>query len=297
MVLLFAFILYQIESDIILPMNPKRFLILFVLVSLFLFGLWLPAGASPNLQQISTPTAGADGRIIYVVQPGDTCTRVSLLTGISVDQLRQLNSRLDENCTLVEGQELLIGIVAQATQTAPAESTPSTPTVTPTPISGTTEVCVLLFEDTNGNGLREEIEPAVAGGAVSVTENNGKYSASQETSIPADPEAYQGICFTDVPEGDYTISVGVPSDYNPTTSLSSSLKVNAGDQASVGFGVQRQDIVVDDTQTQESSGGGQSTVLGIVGALLLLGGAGLGYYAWRSSKPESKLSGGGFTKK
>jgi uncharacterized membrane protein len=38
-------------------------------------------------------------------------------------------------------------------------------------------------------------------------------------------------------------------------------------------------------------------MLGILGAVLLLGGAGLGYYAWRSGRPESKLSGGGFLKK
>lgn len=277
-------------------MNPKRFFVLFVLVSLLLFGLWLPAEAAPNLQQqVATPTPGADGRIIYVVQPGDTCTRVSLLTGISVDQLRQLNSKLDENCTLVEGQELLIGIVAQATQTVPAESTPGTPTVTPTPISGTTEVCVLLFDDANGNAIREETEPAVAGGAVSVTENNGKYSASQETVIPADPEAYQGVCFTDIPEGEYTISVAVPDSFNPTTVLSYSLQVNAGDLAFVPFGAQSQAVVVDQT-AEEQTGGGQSTLLGVVGALLLFGGMGLGYYAWRSSKPESKLSGGGFPK-
>lgn len=280
-------------------MNPKRFLILFVLASLFLFGLWLPAGASPNLQQqVATPTAGADGRIIYVVQPGDSCTRVSLLTGISVDQLRQLNSQLDENCTLIEGQELLIGIVAQATATPEAVATLGTPTVTPTPISGTTEVCVLLFEDANGNAIREETEPAVAGGAVSLTENNGQYSASLDTVVPADPEVYQGVCFSDIPEGAYNITVGIPDNYNPTTELNLSLEVNAGDRASVGFGIQRVDVVVDPgVEEQGGGGGGQSTLLGLVGGLLLLGGAGLGYYAWRTSKPESKLSGGGFPRK
>jgi hypothetical protein len=30
-------------------------------------------------------------------------------------------------------------------------------------------------------------------------------------------------------------------------------------------------------------------VLGIVGALLLLGGGGLGWYAWRSVRPANKL--------
>ena len=89
-------------------MNPKRFFILIILVSLLLTGLWLPANAAPSAQQqIPTPTAGADGRIIYVVQAGDSCIRVAALNGISQEVLRQLNSTLDENCTLFEGQELL----------------------------------------------------------------------------------------------------------------------------------------------------------------------------------------------
>ena len=82
-------------------MNPKRFFILFTLMSLVLFGLWLPAGAAPGIQQISTPTAGPDGRIIYIVQPGDSCIRVAALNGITEQQLRTLNSTLDENCSLL----------------------------------------------------------------------------------------------------------------------------------------------------------------------------------------------------
>jgi len=278
-------------------MNPKRFLILLSLIGLLLFGLWLPAGAAPNAQQeIPTPTPGEDGRIIYIVQPGDSCFRVAALMKITVDQLRQLNSRLDENCTLTEGQELLIGVVAAATPTVEVNLTPGTPTVTPTPLSGLTEVCVLLFNDINGNAMREEVEPAVGGGAVSVTEINGKYSASLDTVLSSDPAAYQGVCFTNIPEGTYNITVGIPDNFNPTMSLSYSLKVNAGDRAFVDFGAQSKDVVVDPGASGAGEGGA-STVLVVFGVLLLLGGAGLGYYAWRSGKPESKLSGGGMLRK
>ena len=278
-------------------MNPKRFMILSTLVSLLGLGLWLPAHAAPAMQQFLTPTPGADGRIIYVVQPGDNCFRVAALNGITVDQLRQLNSKLDENCTLIAGQELLIGIVSlEGTPTPGLGSALGTPTVTPTPLSGTTEVCILLFEDTNGNALREETEPAVAGGAVSLTEINGEYSAAQDTIIPTDPEAYQGICFSDIPEGNYNITVGIPDNYNPTMDLDYSLDVNAGDRAFVDFGIQSRDVVADPGAAGERSSG-TSPLLGIIGGLFLLGGAALGYYAWRSGRPESKLSGGGFLKK
>lgn len=279
-------------------MNTKRFSILLLLISLLLFGLWLPAGAAPSTQQYLTPTPGADGRILYVVQSGDNCFRVAALHGITVDQLRLLNSRLDENCTLVVGQELLIGVVSiEPTATPEVAPPPGEPTVTPTPLSGTTEVCVLIFNDANGNTMREEAETAVAGGAVSVTENNGKYSATQDTVLQADPEAYQGICFTNIPEGTYNITVAIPDNYNPTMALNYSLDVNAGDRAFVDFGIQSRDVVVDPGAEAESAGGGRSSLLGIFGILFLLGGAGLGYYAWRSSRPESKLSGGGILRR
>jgi len=155
----------------------------------------------------------------------------------------------------------------------------------------------LLFNDLNGNGLREGTEPAVAGGAVSVTENNGEYSAAQNTIVPADPTVYQGICFSNVPEGSYNITVAIPDNYNPTTALNYSLNVNAGDRALVPFGIQSKAVVVG-TGPKPASEPKTSPIFGILGGLLLLGGGALGYYAWKSGRPESKLSGGrGFLKK
>src|SRR3972149_6741117 len=123
-------------------MNLKRFVIPAVLPGICLIGQWLPANAAPTAQQYATPTAQPDGRIIYIVQAGDSCIRVSLLNGISVDQLRQLNSKLDENCTLIEGQQLLIGLagLAAGTETPGPSPTPAPATVTPTPFTGTTEI-------------------------------------------------------------------------------------------------------------------------------------------------------------
>ena len=266
-------------------------------MSLVLFGLWLPANAAPNTQQTDpTATPGIDGRILYIVKAGDNCFRIAALHGITVEQLQQLNKELDENCSLTEGQELLISIVSiVGTPTAGPSPTSAPPTITPTPFTGTTEVCVLLFEDSNGDALRQETEPAVAGGAVSVTENNGEYSAAQETIIPADPTVYQGICFVDVPAGNYNITVGIPDNYNPTMDLNYSLDVKAGDRAFVDFGVQSKDVVVDPAAADQPDSG-TSPIFGIIGALLLLGGGGLGYYAWKAGRPESKLSGGSVLK-
>lgn len=278
-------------------MNPKRLLVLLVLTSLVFFSLWLPANAAPSsqLQQYQTPTAGADGRIIYIVQPGDTCLKISLVNGISIDQLRSLNQNLDEACTVIEGQQLLIGVVgpALASVTPGPSPTPLPPTLTPTPFAGTTEVCVLLFEDTDGNALRQETEFALDGGAVSVTQTDGAYSVTQDTVINPDPAAYQGVCFSNVPEGRYNISVAIPEDYNATMDLSYTLDVKAGDRAFIDFGAQSAAITLVEEPSAETagSGGGSFSVLGMAGIAFLLGGLGLGWYAWRMGRPESKLGG------
>jgi hypothetical protein len=219
------------------------------------------------------------------------------LHGITVPQLRQLNTRLDENCTLTVGQQLVVGVVASNVATAgPAPTLPS-PTVTTTPVSGTTEVCVLLFDDQNGDALRQETELGIEGGAVSLTNLNGSYSQTQTTTAGIDPDTLEPVrsCFVDVPSGEYNISMGVPDSYNPTMLLSYTLTVKAGDRASVDFGAQSKTLTV--SESTEVPQNNRSSLLGIFGFLLLLGGAGLGYYAYRSGQPKSKLKGSPLTKR
>ena len=282
-------------------MNLKRLVILLLLVALLLFGLSLPATAAPDQQvQFATATPGVDGRIIYVVQEGDTCTRVALLHGISVDQLRAYNSKLDADCTLTIGVALLVGLAGPATgPTTGPSPTPSPPPVTSTPFTGTTEICVLLFDDLNGDALRQETEPPIDGGAISVTNLNGSYSQTRNTTSALDPNTgeIQRTCFSDVPEGEYSITAGVPDNYNPTMTLSSTIKVQAGDRASVDFGAQSKAVTVGESGGSQNGGRGTSPILGIFGALLLLGGVGLGWYAWRMRRPKSKLKASGLLKR
>jgi LysM repeat protein len=275
------------------------FLILIIVLSLFI-GMVLPAStasAAPHAQGFVTATPGPDGRILYTVVEGDNCGKVALLHGITVPQLRQLNTRLDENCTLLVGQQLVVGLAQSNAPTAGPAPTLPPATATATPVSGTTEVCVLLFEDMNGDALRQETEFGVDGGAVSLTNLNGSYSETQNTTSASDPDTLEPVrtCFGDVPQGEYNISVAVPDEYNPTMLLSYTLTVKAGDRASIDFGAQSKSVTVSEPiDTQE---GGRSSILGIFGFLLLLGGAGLGYYAYRSGQPKSKLKGSPLTKR
>ncbi len=270
-----------------------------VTLFLFFFSILLPFGgayAAPEAQFV-TATPGPDGRILYIVVEGDSCLQVALLHGITVQQLRQFNSRLDENCTLTVGQQLVVGLAQPEAPTAgPAPTLPS-PTVTATPVSGTTEVCVLLFNDMNGDAVRQETELGIAGGAVSLTNLNGSYSETQDTVSAVDPDTLLPVrsCFVDVPGGEYNVSMAVPDDYNPTMLLSYTLNVKAGDLAEISFGAQSKTVTV--SKTTDPQQGNRSSLLGVFGFLLLLGGAGLGYYAYRSGQPKSKLKGSPLTKR
>jgi hypothetical protein len=281
-------------------MKLRIFLFLILVILLLLIGIALPAStatAAPHAQGFVTATPGPDGRILYIVAAGDSCLQVALLHGITLPQLRQLNTRLDENCTLIPGQQLVVGLAQPEAPTAGPAPTLLPATATATPVSGTTEVCVLLFDDMNGDALRQETEFGVDGGAVSLTNLNGSYSETQNTSSASDPDTLEPVrtCFTDVPQGDYNISVAVPDEYNPTMLLSYRLQVKAGDRASIDFGAQSKSVTVSEPiETQE---GGRSSILGIFGLLFLLGGAGLGYYAYRTGQPKSKLKGSPLSKR
>jgi hypothetical protein len=164
-------------------------------------------------------------------------------------------------------------------------------------VSGTTEVCVLLFNDVNGDALRQETEFGIDGGAVSLTNLNGSYSETLITTSAIDPDLLEPIrsCFVDVPSGEYNISMAVPDEYNPTMLVSYDLTVKPGDRAFVDFGAQSKTVTV--SEQADPQEGGRSSILGIFGFLLLLGGAGLGYYAYRSGQPKSKLKGSPLMKK
>jgi hypothetical protein len=276
-------------------MGSRRLWFVFLIIPILMFfGMGLSAQASPVQQvQVATPTAGPDGRILYIVQPGDTCIRISLISGISVDQLLQLNPQLDESCLLQVGAELMLGIGGPAAVSpSPGPSPTLLPaTSTATPPAGTTEICVLLYEDYNGDALRQDTEVGIAGGAVSVSNTAGTYSNTQTTvsAIDPDTEEPQQTCFVDVPEGEYNVSIAVPDNFNPTMELTNTFTIKAGDRAFVDFGAQSKEVTVNQADPENGENGNTSPVLGILGGLLLLGGLGLAWYAFQSRNPSRRM--------
>lgn len=251
-----------------------RTLSLFIGLIILVAMLALPAGRPPQAQAIyQTPTAQSDGRIIYTVKKNDTCLSIALLNNVSLDTLRELNSLKDANCTITEGQKLLLGKVVILTPTIGPTPTATPILPSPTPFAGTGKICVVLFLDVNGNAMVDAGEGPLAGGAISLVDRKGKVSLTGSTS--GDPEAPQ--CFADLNEGDYNISVAVPQGYNATTSMNQPLSLKAGDNSYINFGAQ-QSLQAAPEVSSTDPGEQRSPLLALAGAALVLIGIGLGIF-------------------
>jgi hypothetical protein len=258
-------------------MIKKLFLIAMMVLMLGALVVWAaPVQADSKLPQAyyQTPTPDSTGKIIYKVKKNDTCLSVSLLTGVDINTLRQLN-KLDEACSLTEGQDLLLGVFQRPTTEPTAIPTPGPAQPTPTAFNGNGQICIYLFFDTNGNAMPEDAEPPIENGAFSIQNKDNTINESGRTGItPA--------CKT-VPEGDYNISVAPPEGFNPTTNMNYAIKVLAGDNHIIPFGAQPNTSAVGPTP---GPGGAQAPTLQnsngiwllLAGLLLILVGIGLGVY-------------------
>jgi hypothetical protein len=237
-------------------------------------------GTAPFAQPtpFPTPTPGPDGRILYTVQQDDSLWRIAALAGISLEQLMALNG-IQPGDFITPGMQLELGVGGPVQPTgAPASSvaTATGPSTTSTPTVGTGEVCVLLFDDINGDGRLDDGEPPLAGGQINIINIGGSLVAEYTTeSLDLELEP-SGFCFEDLGNADYNVSAAVPAGYNPTTGLNVGITLNPGDVKYLQFGAQPGAGLAN---TSDSAG--RSTLLGLVGAVLLLSAAGLGYYATR----------------
>ncbi len=246
-------------------MNQKKLEILSVIL-LFLFvalSQFSFVAAAPINQALASPTPDLDGKILYTVTDNDTCLSISLKMGIEIDTLKSLN-KLDENCTLFSGTQILLGIYSTPTPTAGPSPTPTEILPTPTPFNGNAQLCIYLFEDINGDATAEENETGIGGGAVSITKKSGSESFTGLTT------GIDLLCFPEVPEGEYNISVAPPNEFNATTNMNYPIIVKAGDVTQVNFGAQKQ-AAFEDTGT-EPVGTRRSPIMALLGIGLVLAG-------------------------
>jgi len=270
-------------------MNKRFFLGLSVaLLALLLMTTNLPAQASPvaQLTVFPTPTPGPDGKIIYIVQTGDTLWRISAITNVSIEQLRTLN-KLGPDDPIKPGDKLVIGFAGPSAVEPTPGASPTPPPQLPTGSAqpGWGVLCILLYNDLNGDALRQEEEPSIPEGAISVGDRLGKVSLTADTPsggvtdefFPT-PEELGYTCFEELPEGEYNVTVAVPEGYNPTTILNQIVNLFAGDETYLAFGAQANIETLEETAIIPESPR-KSPVLGLLGGLMLLLGVGLGLYA------------------
>jgi hypothetical protein len=245
------------------------------------------AAPSAQLTVFPTPTPGPDGKIIYIAQENDTVWRIAAISGITVDEFRKLNPLL-KNDIIIPGESYLIGYAGPSGPTAVPGVIPTQAPVTPspTPPPGWGILCVLLYNDLNGDSMRQEAEPSIPGGEISISNRLGSVSLTAETPSGGiatniqnpTPEERGYTCFDQLVQGEYLISVAAPEGYNRTTELNQTLQLEAGQTTEIAFGAQpNSEMEAQSAIIPESPG--KSPILGILGGALLLVGIGLGIYA------------------
>jgi hypothetical protein len=256
--------------------NYKSLLLISFVITMFGIMLILPALASPvnAAQAINTATPEDNGNIYYIVKTNDTCEGIALLNNISLDDLRSQNQLELGDCdNLTIGRKLLIAIVPTAAVTVGPSPTPTSSLPTPIPPKGVGSICIYLFNDINGNAITETGETSLPGGQINITSADGSYSGTAATN--SDNTA---SCFTDISEGEYTISVAIPEGYNATTTQNYVEILKAGDTATVNFGAQ------ESSRVNSSAGSSGSVLLAILGGIILIVGVGFGFYAYKMTK-------------
>jgi len=245
------------------------------------------AAPQAQLTVFPTPTPGPDGKIIYIVQPNDTLWRISAITGVKIETIRELNN-LGVNDPIIPGDRLLIGYAGPSGVAPTAGVIPTqafaTPTSTASPGWGI--LCVLLYNDLNGDSMRQETEPSIPGGEISVSNRLGTVSLTAQTPsggvattiVEPTPQERGYTCFDQLLQGEYLISVAAPEGYNRTTTLNQTLRLEAGQTTLLAFGAQPNSEMEAQTAIIPESPR-KSPIMGIVGGVLLATGIILGVYA------------------
>ena len=244
----------------------------------------VPVGSIPR----STPAP--DGSVVHIVSPGETLIGIAVTYEVSLDQIRQLNNLTSD--VIYVGQRLIIQ-PAQGAQPEPtaeptaeggegeavAEAPPEeeqpaeAPEAAEAEASGT--ICVMSYEDANGNGLREPDEPALAGFTFAVSDG------TQTVGTYITDDSGTSYCFTDLPSGTYIVS-WVADNYTPTTDQTWAVSLAPGATVSREFGAQLAGEASAEEGTEGSARGGLPTwviaLVAALGVILLLGGLSVAGY-------------------
>ncbi len=168
-----------------------------------------------------TATPRPDGSIVHTVEEGDTLFGLALLYGTTVEEIKALNGLNSD--LLIVGQELLI---------RPPQSGAASPTPTPAPVSQQPgALCTGAFEDRNGNEMKEDGEPWIAGISIYLIDGHG-----WKTTLISG--AGQPACARDLAPGYYVLAVESPAGYQPSGPTRRDIWLPWNAEATLLFGFQ-----------------------------------------------------------
>ncbi len=184
---------------------------------------------------IATQAPREDGSQWHVVQSGETLGGIAFAYGVTAQNIRDLNALTSDIVRV--GQELLIK-PAGSEQPEPQpteeevveeEAPPAAAEEPPAEEQSAGAICVLLFEDANLNGLRDEEETLIANGTMNLS---GVMSDSYTTDGVSEPH-----CFSNLDSGDYVTSATPPEGYHLTGLAELPVTITGGGQIELNFGV------------------------------------------------------------
>jgi LysM repeat protein len=250
----------------------------------------VPAGS------IVTATPQADGSIVHTVHSGESCDGIAVTYGVTRQDILKLNNL--SSCSIISvGQKLIIkpagsvspggsdtsggttgGDTADGGATQEATEAATAPEVAAAQTTGT--ICVMGYDDKNGNGIREPAESKLAGMTFTVSAATGPV-ANYTTDGVAEPH-----CFAQLEPGSYTVKWD-GGGLTPSGDQTWSVNLTAGSTASREFGAMSgTDSATGGTGTKGAVDSGGSTglptwaiaLIGAFGVILFMGGLGVAGY-------------------
>lgn len=249
----------------------------------------------------AVPTGDASGQQLWIVQPGDTLIHIAAVTcGDTIECLNKIKAlNPDAGRMLSLGQKIILGqaetvpVAATPAATAAVAETPTpdpaaaaeptvvteptaVPTVEPTAEAPSGAICVQLYADLNGNGVLDAGETSVNGGVFTILDT-GSSSTLGTYTTGEKPEPY---CFEKLPPANYRISLQAPAGYVATTRAEWELALAMGSTANLEFGAQQAETTPSPASAAAASSqpAWLGSLVGALGVMLLLGGAGLAGY-------------------
>lgn len=208
-----------------------------LLIIPFLLAFWLLSWTVPSLaQEAPTSTPDLEGYIYYIVQPNDSLWSIAARSGISLQDLLDLND-FEENSVVNPGDKILIGIVVPTITPTPDIPTPTLPPPPPTetPLVLRTAICMTAFDDTDRDGKLDETESLLAGVAFTLF-NDQIVVANYISDGISEP-----YCLEELEAGTYHITRSIAPNEVLTTRGDWAMTLTEGNELNLAFGSYQQD--------------------------------------------------------